>query len=179
MSLRVAVGSTNPVKIEAVRQGFSAVFTTETIEVIGVSVDSGVSVQPLSDAETRLGAISRAKNAQVLRPNAQFYVGLEGGAEDVLGELHEFAWMAVRSSYGKMGEAKSFTFIAPPVLRKSVIEDGMEVGPAADIIFKEKNVKQRMGVCGLLTKGLIDRVEMYRPAVIMALVPFIQPELYK
>eukprot|EP00578_Thalassiosira_sp_NH16_P003723 CAMPEP_0181137766 /NCGR_PEP_ID=MMETSP1071-20121207/33877_1 /TAXON_ID=35127 /ORGANISM="Thalassiosira sp., Strain NH16" /LENGTH=259 /DNA_ID=CAMNT_0023224535 /DNA_START=176 /DNA_END=953 /DNA_ORIENTATION=+ len=77
--IRVAVGSTNPCKIEAVRVVFEDVFRKEikdaasamdgaTIRDVNIiissfDVPSGVSDQPFGDAETRLGAMNRAKAA--------------------------------------------------------------------------------------------------------------------
>lgn len=52
----VAVGSTNPVKIEASKLAFEAVWPKRVFEVEGVSVSSGVSDQPMSDQESITGA---------------------------------------------------------------------------------------------------------------------------
>jgi len=143
-----------------------------------VKASSNISDQPLSNAETFQGACNRVRNARAMVADADFYVGLEGGAEDINNELHEFAWIVVQSSSGKTGKGKSVTFVAPAVFRKLVLEDGKEVGDASDIVFGEANSKQKMGAIGLLTKGIIDRTEMYRHAVVSALIPFIHEKLY-
>ncbi len=59
-SLKVAVGSMNPVKIEAVKLAFKKVFPKKQLEIVGVEVDSGVSVQPMNDRESIKGAKNRA-----------------------------------------------------------------------------------------------------------------------
>lgn len=135
-------------------------------------------IKAISDQETLQGAVNRVKNAQSLSPGADFYVGLEGGVEDVDGELHEFAWIVVQSRDGKIGKGKTCTFLTPPAFRKLVLEQGKEIGEASDIIFGESNSKQKMGAIGLLTKGVIDRIELYRHAVVAALIPFTQTKLY-
>ncbi|MED4360709.1 DUF84 family protein, partial [Geobacillus stearothermophilus] len=55
----VAVGTKNEAKVAAVR----AVFAAPSWRLVPLDVPSGVSVQPLSDEETRLGAMNRAKRA--------------------------------------------------------------------------------------------------------------------
>ena len=70
--MKVAVCSTNPVKIEATRQAFAKVWPKEKWEIISVEVESGVSNQPMSDKEsikqaayglTRVGQLSSTKKA--------------------------------------------------------------------------------------------------------------------
>ena len=63
---KVVVGSINPVKIEAVRLGFTHIFPQEKWKVIGCQVDSLVKSQPLSDVEAILGARNRAKAALII-----------------------------------------------------------------------------------------------------------------
>jgi inosine/xanthosine triphosphatase len=174
----VVIASTNPVKIRATEMGFKAVWPDQEFEFVGVKASSEISNQPMTDEETLLGANNRAWNAMTLHPNGDFYVGLEGGVEDINEELHEFAWIVVTTWSGELsGKAKTCTFIAPEVFRMMVM-DGKEVGEASDAVFGTSNSKQDMGAIGLLTRGVIDRAELYRHAVVSALIPFVHPELY-
>lgn len=173
----IVVASTNPVKITAVRNAFNQAFPNDTFHCTGVRAMSGVRDQPLSDKETLTGAMNRTHDAERLSPGADFYVGLEGGVEDVDGELHEFAWIVIRARDGTTGKGKSCTFMAPPIFRTMVLE-GKEVGDISDHVFGTTNSKQDMGAIGLLTNSAVDRREMYRHAVISALMPFLHPELY-
>ncbi len=174
----VVVASTNPVKASAASEGFKAMFPGEEFEFLLVPAQSNVKDQPLTDMETLVGATNRVANAEKIHPGADFYIGLEGGVEDVENELHEFAWIVVKSKPGKTGKAKTCTFLAPPIFRKLVIEEGKEVGDVSDIVFGQKNSKQIMGAIGLLSNGVIDRAELYRHAVVSALIPFVQTDLY-
>ncbi len=176
--MKVIVASTNPVKIESSKLGFVQMFPGMDFEFEGVKASSRVADQPLSGEETLLGAKNRVAHAKELSPLADFYVGLEGGVEDIEGELHEFAWIFIQSSSGRTGKSKTSTFIAPPIFRKMIIDEGKEIGDASDIVFGQTNSKQKMGAAGLLTKGVIDRAEFYRHAVVFALVPFIHKDLY-
>ncbi|MCK9906672.1 inosine/xanthosine triphosphatase, partial [Frankia sp. Cpl3] len=71
-TMRVALGTTNRAKREAVVLAMGN-------EPSCLSVPSGVSDQPLSEAETIEGAINRARNVLELVPDAQIGLGLEGG----------------------------------------------------------------------------------------------------
>ncbi len=57
--LRVCVASTNPVKVGAVQQALAECFPDRAVEVEGCSVPSGVEDQPMSDEETKRGAMNR------------------------------------------------------------------------------------------------------------------------
>lgn len=174
----VAIGSTNPVKIETARQAFVALFPNEEFSFDGVKAASGIADQPMSDTETLHGALNRIADTRRLVPGADFYVGMEGGVEDTNGELWEFAWIVIESQDGRQGKGRTSTFVAPPKMRELIVNEGKEVGDAADIIFAESNSKQKMGAIGLLTRGVIDRTELYRHAAVHALIPFVHPELY-
>ena len=82
--MRIIVASKNPVKIASASEGFMRMFPEETFEFVGVSVPSGVSDQPMSNEETLTGAMQRAENASKDTPDADFWVGLEGGCEDAV-----------------------------------------------------------------------------------------------
>lgn len=114
-TIRVAVGSTNPCKIEAVRKAFCQIFSSDEIkiEISSHSVPSGVADQPFGDEETREGAMNRALaayNAACSEAGCDFGVGLEGGLEKTVNvdknddskvkkeELWCMAWMAIVGS---------------------------------------------------------------------------------
>lgn len=172
--IKVVVGSTNPVKIEAAREGFRVMFPDLTFEIQGVEATSGVSEQPFGDEETLLGAHQRALNAQT--PAADYTVGIEGGVAEMGDDLMAFAWVVVISRDGKVGKAKSGAFILPEEV-SILVKAGMELGHADDRVFGQENSKQRNGSIGLLTGDVITRTTYYAPAVMMALIPFKNPHL--
>mgnify|MGYP001809898306 CR=1 FL=1 len=173
----VVVASLNPVKLEAARLSFSQAFPNEEFTFVGVAALSGVPDQPLSKVETLQGAQNRLVSAQALHPGADFYIAFEAGIEDNEGVMEEFAWVVTTDGH-KSGKACSALFLAPPRLRALVIEQGLEVGDATDILFNEENSKQKIGAVGQLTKGAVTRTTLYVQPGILALLPFIHPELY-
>jgi inosine/xanthosine triphosphatase len=170
--MNIVVASGNPVKIDATMRAFEALFPDATLEVTSVSVESGASDQPTSDEETRHGARTRATNANLAVPDADFWVGMEGGIELIDGQLMAFAWMAVQGPSGDVSEARSVTLPLPPAV-KELVDSGLELGDANDRVFATTNSKQGGGAYGLLTNGLYTRESVYRQTLIIALTPFV------
>lgn len=173
---RVVVASRNPAKIRAVEAAFARQFPDSPIDIVTVAVESGVADQPMSDDETRRGARNRASNARAVMPQADFWVGLEGGIEALEETLMAFAWMAVLGANDVFGEARTVTLPLPPAV-KTLMDRGLELGEANDRVFSTVNSKQRGGAFGLLTNGLYTRESVYAQALTVALVPFVN-ELY-
>src|SRR5690606_6042979 len=173
---RIVVASKNPAKIRAALGAFRRMFPDRRFEVEGVSVPSGVGHQPMSDEETLLGARNRAEGARRLAPDADFWVGMEGGVEEHPAGLASFAWIVVLSR-SQIGQGRSGVFFLPePVAR--LVRSGVELGDANDRVFATQGSKLEAGAIGLLTRGALDRVELYEHATVLALVPFVHPELY-
>jgi inosine/xanthosine triphosphatase len=173
---KIIVGSQNPVKINAALTGFQRMFPAISFEAAGVPAPSQVSNQPKNENETLMGANNRAALISTTYPDADFWIGIEGGIQELSEELLAFAWIVIRSSdfYGK-GRTASFTL--PPAVTH-LIREGKELGEADDIVFKRSNSKQDNGAVGILTGNVIDRHKLYEQAVILALIPFKHPDLY-
>ena len=174
---KIIIASRNPVKIDATSHGFEKMFPGEMFEVEGMSVPSGVNAQPTSDADTFQGAWNRVENASNEIAAADFWVGIEGGIEEKDGDMEAFAWVVIKSKNGKIGKARTGTFFLPPQIA-ALIKQGKELGEADDIVFGRTNSKQENGAVGLLTNNVIDRTHYYTDAVVLALVPFKNKELY-
>ena len=174
--LRVVVTSGNPVKIDAARRGFEQVFPSHEIQIEALKVPSGVPDQPLTDEETLRGARNRAENARTARPDADFWIGLEGGLETQGEQLMAGAWIFVLGPQGE-GRSRTANFLLPERIVKK-IREGLELGTAIDQVFHRQGAKQGPGAAGLLTDGVIGRTDLYEPAVVLALIPFRQKELY-
>lgn len=172
--MKIVVASGNPVKVRATEEAFRRALGVKDMDVLGIATESGVSDQPVSDAETLLGARNRSADARRRAPGADFWVGIEGGVEDVNGRLQAFAWMSVRSTSGGSGEARTMTLPLPARI-KALMEEGMELGEANDRVFDARNSKQAGGAFGLLTQGQHTRESVYVAALEMALLPILNP----
>lgn len=170
--MKIVITSHNPVKIRAVKQAFESRFPGQAFELIPISVDSGVSDQPMTDDETRQGARNRVKNAQLFLPDADYWVGLEGGLDVFDDLMMAFAWMVVANVENRISETRSVTLPLPPEIQ-SLVMGGMELGEANDRVFAAINSKQGGGAFGLLTDGLMTRESIYTQTLILALIPFV------
>lgn len=172
----VIVGSKNPVKIKCTENAFQSIFEDHFI-VQGLNADPNVSPQPKGDVETYTGAYNRAFESKKAFPEADFWVGIEGGVDEVGEQMVAFAWMVVMDGSSKIGKAKTATFFLPEALAK-LIREGMELGEADDQVFKRTNSKQSNGAVGILTNGIVNRMEYYQQAVTLALIPFVNKSIY-
>lgn len=174
--MRVAVGSRNPVKVEAVRQAFERVWPEQAWEVQGVEVPSGVSNQPMSDEESIRGAHNRASGA-ISALDADYGVGLEGGMQHTGDQWLDCGWIAVVDRQGRKGLGSTIKMVVPERMVR-MIHEGLELGEVIDIVFERQNSKQAEGHFGLMTRKALTRTSGYADGVIAALARFVQPHLF-
>lgn len=173
---RVAVGSTNPVKIAAVRAVLAA--AGASADVSGVGVASTVRDQPVGDDETIRGALARARAVRDAT-DAELGVGIEGGVVELPdGSMRTCAWAAIVDAEGRTGIGGSLAMPLPPAVAV-LVRGGLELGHAMDRYVNERNTKHGKGAVGILTAGLVDRQRAYESLVSYALAPFITPELFE
>lgn len=175
--MKVAVGSMNPVKVNAVKEAFEKLFPDKKWEVIGVDVKSGVSDQPMSDEESIKGARSRAKKA-IKKLDAHFGVGLEGGLHKIRKHWFDCGWIVVVNKKGEEGIGSSIRIQMSKKMMKLVFS-GKELGEVSDILFNKVNSKQAEGHFGIMTKNLITRTHGYLDGVLSALSRFVHPKLFE
>ena len=155
--MKIAVGSTNPVKLTAVQSIVQQLWPDA--EVTAVSVPTGVSEMPLSDSETITGARNRARAARAAI-NADLGFGLEGGVHpDPIGLVLQ-GWVVVTDGNGREGIAGAGRLPLPPMLAQRILA-GEELGPMMDELLGESNVKAKGGAIGALTGGLIPRQQAF------------------
>jgi inosine/xanthosine triphosphatase len=173
--MKIAIASTNPVKINAVKKVFNRAFTG--CRFVSLEINSGVKDQPTSDQETKRGAINRAKSA-LKKTQADMAVGLEGGVTTISGKMYCTAWAAVINKQGTLGLGGGMHFLIPDAVAKKV-RQGHESGPVMDKISGITNIKKKGGMVEYFTKGLITRSKGYESLVSYALVEFRRPEIYR
>lgn len=173
---KIIIASKNPVKVNASAQAFEQLFPNVGYETIPMAVPSGVADQPQSEEETLLGAQNRVEAIKELKPEADFWLGIEGGIAPYGNEIAAFAWVVIHSKELKSKSRTGTFFLPPPVV--ALLKEGKELGEADDLVFGSTNSKQNSGAVGLLTGDLIDRTQLYVHAVILALIPFKNESLY-
>lgn len=171
---RVAVGSSNPVKVAAVRAVLARA-APET-EVVSVEVASGVPDQPWGDEETIRGATARARAALTVA-DADLGIGIEGGVVETPEGVRTCAWAAIAGRDGRIHVGGSLAMPLPPAVA-TLVRAGTELGHAMDVVSGGKDTKRGAGAVGILTGGLVDRRGAYEVIVTYALAPWIAAEFW-
>ena len=68
------------------------------------------------------------------KQSVDFFVGIEGGLEEVKSGMEAFAWVVIKSRKGKVGKGRSGSFFLPAKVVK-LVKAGKELGEADDIVF--------------------------------------------
>jgi len=163
-AIRVAVGSMNRVKIEAVRAVMERIFGN--VIVVPSDVESGVPEQPM-ELEIRTGAINRARAA--LGSN-DMSVGIEAGVFPTDDGLYDFQYCAILDKNGKLTVGIGSGFRYPDDVA-ALVSDGMTVGEAMHKLYGHADIGKKQGAVGLLSKGLLDRKTLTEQSVVSAMIP--------
>ncbi|AFZ72267.1 inosine/xanthosine triphosphatase [Natronobacterium gregoryi] len=166
--MQVAVGTENPVKVEAVER------TLERFDpsVEAVAVDSGVAEQPWSVAKTVAGAENRARRA-LEATDATYGVGLEGGVARFEGVPGLFLIMWCVVTDGDRVERGGGPALRLPDDVVDRLEEGAELGPVMDELLGTDGIAKAEGAAGALTDALTDRRQALGEAVASASGPFL------
>lgn len=173
--IKIVVGSRNPVKINAAQSAICDALALHEVTCIGVNAPSKVAEQPMTAEETQLGAINRLKYCQQ-HNQADFYVAIEGGVDRFEYGPATFAFVAI-ATQKQMSIGRSCNLPLPPLVFQALQNDE-ELGHVMDRLFNTDNIKQKGGAIALLTNGLATRESVYRQAILLAMAPFIHPDLY-
>lgn len=170
------VGSSNPVKIEAVR--LAVIGRWPEAEVTGFEVESGVGSQPMSDAETKIGSENRARlvlaQGQAKQPLATqdkviLGVGLEGGVFKMeTGELWSTVWVTVCNANGQMWNANGGRIKVPDVFAQKICA-GEEMGNVVEQYIGVSDLRKKQGMFGVITNNFVTRTEEYASVARMAI----------
>jgi inosine/xanthosine triphosphatase len=172
--MRIAIGSTNPVKCNATRAVLEPLYPGA--EFVCVDVPSGVATQPWGNTETRTGAFNRAK-AALSQTGAAMAVGLEGGVQDSEFGLLTCAWCVIVDRHSRTGVGGNSSILLPDVVAEQ-LRQGIELGLAMDRLVNENNTKWHDGAIGILTNNLETRQSAYETILRLALAPFQNPAWY-
>jgi len=178
MTIKVLVGSRNPVKIGAVHEAFACYF--DAVNVVGFEVDSQVGRQPVGEA-TFAGAQNRATALVRLNADnaygADFVLGLEGGVIEMLGRWFAFGAICILDTHARRGFGASPLFELPDEIARELLA-GAELGDVIDRISGDRHTKRKGGAIGYLTRGQVDRKSLYVQGIMVALVPFLNEKLF-
>ncbi|MFS0562955.1 DUF84 family protein [Terribacillus sp. 179-K 1B1 HS] len=151
--MNLIIGSKNPAKVNAVSAVFGDTWTLKS-----AAVDSGVSAQPMSDEETRLGAVQRALACSKLT-GATAGIGLEGGVTEMDDGLYICNWGALAVG-DEVWSASGAKLLLPDFIAESVRE-GKELGPVMRAFTSRQDISTTDGAVGVFTDGHMSRAAMF------------------
>lgn len=184
----VSIGTKNQAKITAVKDAFKVFFKKADLDFKGLQVDSEVGDQPIGIDNTTKGAIIRAKTALSLietdsADQTEFYgVGIEAGLIPIAQATTKYMDMQFTAiiNQNRLGLGVSSGFEYPASVINDVISGKAgEIGDVMEKLSGIKNCKEKNGAIGYLTNNIVTRTDILKNGVIMALLPFINQDLYK
>jgi inosine/xanthosine triphosphatase len=172
---RIAIGSGNPVKIQAAQAVLGPLYPGASFAPLEVA--SGVRAQPWGDPETRTGAINRAR-AACAQSGADFGVGFEGGVVETEIGLMLCNWAAFYAADGRIGVGCGGGLLLPPQVADQLYA-AIELGPAMDSLTGDHDTRRGEGAVGILTAGLVNRQAAFEYTLKLALAPFQTAHYYQ
>lgn len=170
--LLVVICSENPVKILAAKEAFNSYFKDLTFKTMNLDEYNSVSKQPMSTRETLESAVNRVKIAQKLE-KASYYVSMEGGiAKDDYGAFLTW-YVCVSNESGEKSISGGGRMPLPNAIYYELLHNkNIELGNIMDRVANEKNIKQKGGSTAIFTGNRIQRKDVFKREIIIALVPF-------
>ena len=124
--LRIALGSASSQKVGYLREVLVEIGIKA--EIIPKEVVSGVSEQPLCEAETKKGAINRAKEALRQTPEADFGLGMEVGYHlNKEGKYEMFCCASIVDKNSFAQSCFSSRFLLP-LFHQEILKEGKYLG---------------------------------------------------
>ena len=152
--MKFILGSENQAKQRAVSRIVERYIENSTVS--SASVSSGVNAQPMTEEETRQGAINRA----VAAAQGAYGVGLEGGVHMIAGTMYLCNWGALITPSDQLFTAAGAQIPLPEALAEE-IRNGKELGDAVDQYFKKQNIRMSEGAMGMLTAQVVPRDALF------------------
>lgn len=177
--MKISVGSTNSIKISALKEIISEYDFLASAEVVSCDASSEVSNQPKTMDETIQGAMNRAKNAI---HNCEYSFGLESGLMKVpytkSGYMDFCACAIFDGKRFHLGLSSAFEY--PKEVIRLIFAEGLEVDEAYVKLGLTENARigRAEGVIGQLTKGRLPRKEYTKQAIRTALIHLENKNLY-
>lgn len=177
--MKIKVASTNPQKIQAIKDLISEYPVLNGAIVESVSVSSGASEQPMTLEETILGAEGRARNAF---QDCDLSFGMENGLIPIPTKDSGFMDMCVCVIYDGRDFKQGFSSgLHIPKRMIDLIDGDTDLSAAcrkAGFTTEEK-IGNNHGVVGLLSNNRVDRAEQLKQAIISAMIHLENEELFK
>jgi inosine/xanthosine triphosphatase len=191
----VALGSRRGPKLralEAVLRELGREFGSA--EIRAHDAPSGVRETPLDRAEIMRGAWNRAQSVRALVPDADLWVGMEGGLHIETGDWRLQAGgpfsSSLQSPASSLGWLENWACVSnaartyfgcggsiplPEVIVAEIAGKGRSLAEVIDELSGKQDVRSSEGAWGILTGGRLTREMVFQRALLNAFAPFYSP----
>jgi len=145
------LGSQNNVKLDAVKE------VLINYEVVGLSVDSKVGKQPLSDEETIKGAYNRSSSL----PKDGLRIGLEAGVHLHNDILFLVNWGVLIDEADNVYYAGGTRIPLDDFIKDKLFKEGFELADVMDEYLNTNGIKYKEGAIGYYTSNYIKRKDIF------------------
>lgn len=167
--MKAVIATNNKIKIEGAKKALEHYF--DNVDIKGFNVPSEVPDQPIN-IEIYNGVTNRIQNlkryCEQNKIEADLYLAIESGISNQLGEWQVVSIAKIENNYGISSVSASSSFPIPEKYISSIIENS--VGYVMKNIFG--NDTKQAGL-ELLTKGVMNRLDLIEEAFVMGLVKII------
>ena len=176
--MKVLIGTKNPSKIEGAKKAFDKFF--KDVEMIGIDVSSNVPDQPfngdvLKGAKNRVQEIKQYASENSVE--ADYYIAIEAGIVDYFDSYINFNISVIEDKNGLQSIGASQGFQIPNGLIPEIRQIGL--GKEMDKIFSGTELGKSVGGISFLTKNNVTRMDIVENSFTMALIRFINGDLWK
>jgi inosine/xanthosine triphosphatase len=179
MKIKFAIGTTNPVKIESVKEALIKVYKdNKKFEIFFNNSDSEISSLPKSDKECIVGARNRSLNILKIFPDVDYGVGIEGGLDINDNGVFLITWIVIINKYKEEGIGCGPKICLPKKAANLVFKDN-KLTDIMQLYINDKNIKTNIGADGILSNNFVDRKESTKIAFLCAFSKFINTKCYK
>ncbi|MFX0002785.1 MAG: inosine/xanthosine triphosphatase [Candidatus Hodarchaeota archaeon] len=186
-NINICLGSLNLAKLKAVKLAFSKYY--KNFKVYNIKVDSKVSDQPIGLNNVINGAINRAKDSLNFLiyekgiNNNIFGVGIEAGLVEIpytRTGFMDFQFCAIINEKSKISLGSGNAFEYPKFVIGQILQNPkIEIGDIMGELANNEKLKFENGAISFLSKNTLTRTNILAKAVICALLPFVNVDLYK
>ena len=181
----IGIGTRNKAKVSAVDSAMKLILNafipgeSPGIEYLETDTHTSIPDMPLTQNDLMQGALERAlftykKNGQV-----SYSIGLEGGVfragQNGAAFLQSWAY-AFNGQDGFYGSSPALPL--PKTIISALYEQKRELSEVIDTITGKSDVRSNEGTFGILTNMLITRSNSFELAIIAAMTPFFNTNIY-
>lgn len=171
--MKAVIATNNRAKIEGAKKALNHYY--DNVEVQGINVSSEVSAQPINE-EVYIGVKNRINNLKKYckQNNIQtdLYLAIESGISNQLSEWQVVNIAMIENNSGISSISTSASFPVPERYVNRIVINGVD--SVMKEVFGGSNKSQK-GV-ELLTKGVLNRMDLIEQAFIMGLIKVIQDD---